>query len=247
MGLGGGIGISIAIHNGGAIGATALGAVAASKVLQYVRADKGITLNATRVSAWADLSAAALHYTQGTAGNQPLYSAAGGLNGTAYVQNDSTARFMASTLALPQSSVTPTCIWMIARQDTWSINTRLLADSTNAKRLVYQSTATPQVGLFNASASGTNSAGVLLSWARIIALFTGVAASDRLKIGATDATGLTAGNATADTARHIGGTGVNSSVVSYAEILYLNAALSAAEEAALDAYAVSRYGGSLLV
>lgn len=245
--VGAGIGTAITIR--GALGGgapTALNFVAASKVLQYVRADKGITLNGTRVSGWADQSPAGLNYSQGTAGNQPLYSAAGGPNGTAYVQNDSVARFLSSSLGTPQASTTPTSIWFIARQDTWSINTRILVDGSNAKKMVFQTTATPQVGLFNAAAAGTNSGATLLSFARFIAHFTGTGA-DRLKCGATNSAGLNAGNAAADVARNIGGTGANSSLVTFSEVLYLNAALSTAEETALDAYAVARYGGGLLV
>lgn len=225
----------------------AAGVVARSKVLQYVRADLGITLNAGRVSGWADQSLGAFHYTQGTGANQPLYSATGAPNSLPMVQLDSGARFMASALGTPQpASGAQTWIWMILRQDTWNINTRVVTDSSNSKKMIFQSVATPGLGIFNGAAVGTNNGATVASWARVLAGFAG-AGADRLKAGATDNTGLSSGTNAADTARHLGGTGANSSLVSIAEMLYLNAAPSAGEEAALDAYATGRYGGGLLV
>lgn len=224
----------------------AAGVVARSKVLQYVRGDF-LTQAAGRISAIQDLGPSGLHYTQGTGANQPLYNATGAPNSLPMWQLDSAARFMASALGTPQPSAgTQTWIWMILRQDTWNINTRIVTDSGNTKKMVFQATATPGVGIFNGAAVGTNNGATVASWARVLAGFAG-AGADRLDAGATDNTGLSSGTNAADTARHIGGTGANSSLVSFAEILYLNAAPSAGEETALDAYAVARYGGGLLV
>jgi hypothetical protein len=53
-----------------------------SGILLHFRADTGITLNGSDVSAWADQSTGGFDLTQGTAGRQPAFSAAGGPNGT---------------------------------------------------------------------------------------------------------------------------------------------------------------------
>ena len=50
----------------------------------WLYADKGVTLNSTTVSAWGDLSGAGHNATQGVAGSQPTFEAAG-LNGRASI------------------------------------------------------------------------------------------------------------------------------------------------------------------
>lgn len=56
----------------------------------WLRADLGVTLNAGNVSAWADQSGNGRHFTQGTAGAQPAWSATGGPTGGPTVAIDTT-------------------------------------------------------------------------------------------------------------------------------------------------------------
>jgi len=51
----------------------------------WYRSDLGITLNGSNVAAWADQSGNGRHAIQTTAGNQPPYSASGGVNNLPYV------------------------------------------------------------------------------------------------------------------------------------------------------------------
>ena len=53
-----------------------------SGILLHFRADIGITLNSGDVSSWEDQGTGGHDLTQGTAGRQPAFSAAGGPNGT---------------------------------------------------------------------------------------------------------------------------------------------------------------------
>jgi hypothetical protein len=48
----------------------------------WLRADLGVTLNGSTVSAWADQSGTGNHASQGTAANQPTYSASSGPGGS---------------------------------------------------------------------------------------------------------------------------------------------------------------------
>lgn len=54
-----------------------------SNLTLWLRADLGITLNGSNVSQWDDQSPNNIHFTQGTAINQPAYYATGGKNSTA--------------------------------------------------------------------------------------------------------------------------------------------------------------------
>jgi len=56
-----------------------------SEILLHYRADTGITLNGSDVSAWADQSTGGFDLTQGTAGRQPAFNASSGPNGTEVV------------------------------------------------------------------------------------------------------------------------------------------------------------------
>lgn len=51
----------------------------------WVRADLGITLNGSNVSAWADQTASGMNLVQATASSQPAYNASGGGNNQAYI------------------------------------------------------------------------------------------------------------------------------------------------------------------
>jgi hypothetical protein len=64
----------------------------------WMRADRGISLNAGNVSAWNDQSSNARHATQGTAGAQPPWrsgSHASAINGRPVVDFDGTADYLA--------------------------------------------------------------------------------------------------------------------------------------------------------
>lgn len=51
--------------------------LALSNLAAWYRADRGITLNGSTVSAWADQSGNGRHLSQGTAANQPTFTASG--------------------------------------------------------------------------------------------------------------------------------------------------------------------------
>lgn len=250
MGLRTGISINVGVGIGSGVGvvdASALSFVAPSAVLAYQRADLGVTVDGSnRVSAWADQSGNGKHFTQGTAGLQPLWSPTGGPNSKAAVQLDTTAREMTQALALPAPGTTPTLIWLVWMTDAWSSNSRLVgSEAASTKHLIFATGLTPQLSIYNATQRADNTAGTVGSAFRIEAYFSNSAA-DRLKIGATSQTGASAGN-NASASRILG---LNASALTLRgkcmEILYLNRDATAGEKTALDAYVTSRYGAGLV-
>jgi len=224
----------------------ALSWVALSKVLQYVRADLGITKDGSnRVSAWADQGAGAKHYTQGTGANQPLYLATGGPNSKPAVQIDSIARTLVSSLDLPAPGTTPTFIWSILRQDAWLSGYYIFTGGGTNHMNVWQAGATPGIRQFNTAHANSVSA-TIAAWGRLESYFSNTT-SDYQKWISTTATGTSAGNTDPDANRSIGsGGGVGNAQVSVVEVLYLNAGASAGEKTNLDAYVTRRYGAGLV-
>jgi hypothetical protein len=243
--IGIGVGVDMLMLFGGGGAVPEPDAILGSAILQWVRADRGITESSLRISAWNDISGAAKHYTQATADNQPLYDATGGPNGTPIVRLDSTARKMNASLALPAPGTTPTTIWAVMRQNTWTVNNQFVTSPDN-RLLIRQRTATPTIAQFNVADANGNVGAALGSWVRMEAYFSN-STSDYLKLLATTATGANAGAGLADTSRTLGGNATGASAdADFAELLYVNRALTAGEKTALDAYCTARYGAGLV-
>jgi hypothetical protein len=90
------IGIGIGIPGSVVGGAAAFTPTSLSGCVLWLRADLGVTLNGSTVSAWADQSSAGNHASQGTAANQPTYSATSGPGSTSGITFDGTADYLAA-------------------------------------------------------------------------------------------------------------------------------------------------------
>lgn len=215
--------------------------------LQAVQSDLGVTRNGSTVSAWADQSGNGKDYSQGTGLNQPAYTE-GALNGFASLLLDGTNSFMTSALTLPLAGTTPTFIWWVGRQITWTANDIWFGDSGGNRMLVQQRTASPQLFQFNGVAANSNNAGTLNSWFRGSAWFNN-GTSDFLRVGATEITGSSAGNTTASAGRMLGATGAGTQAanIEIVALMYFSGLPSAGERAALSAAVTAKYGASVAV
>lgn len=200
-----------------------------------------------RVAAWADQSGNARDYLQATATAQPELSVAGGPNATAIVKfNGLSSQMTAATLALPAPGTTPTYVWLVLLQDTWTINEVFLSgqDGT-ARHQLAQLTSTPTLGANNGGTANSSSALALDAWGRVEIGFTN-STSDFIKLIATAVTGNNNGN-NSSTSRVIGCRNATAFAnVWLAELFYANRIPSAAERTALDAYCTARYGAGLV-
>ncbi len=219
-----------------------------TRLLRWVEADLGITLNAGNVSDWADQSTNGRHLTQGTAANQPLYVASGGLNNEPYVDFDNANDFLEHIFAISgPSAADPTTILALVRCPTWTSNDDIISGTGGAANLVVRNlTTTPNLGQANSTAVNANNGLTLNTWGIVTAQYTNTVA-DFVKIGSggSPVTGANAGSQ-ASPGQRVGanrsGTAAN---VEVHAVMWVRGIITGAEFTDLYAYWNSKYGGGL--
>jgi len=218
----------------------------AASVLQWVRADLGITLG-TGVSAWADQSGNGKHYTQATGANQPVYNATDAtLNYLPTVEATANGQNLLSSLALPNPTVLPWSVLIVAKFNTAPGLQVLISSPTDARPFVYSTATGSQL---NASGNGGDIANVtsVAAWSRLRVDFSN-SPSDVNRVGSVVVTGnIVNGVGTAPTQRQIFTISGNFCRAKIFEIVYLNKVISAAEMSAYDAYVTAVTGGGVAV
>lgn len=214
--------------------------ICGSNLLQWCRADLGVTIGTDFL--WSDQSGGATNYTKLVAATGPsLTSSDSTLSNLATLTFDGTSQSCTSALQLPAPGTTPTLIWLIMKQITWTLNENLI--SGDGGPVIRQSATTPKIRQINTSLGTENAAATLTTWKRVAAWFNN-GTSDFLKVGSTNATGINAGNASdATAARHLGR---NAGATTFSNFAIAEIVYSKANDlTALDAYGLGRYGAGL--
>lgn len=233
---------------------TPVSILGAASVLQWCRADMGVTLNGSTVSNWADQSGSRKDYTQATATKQPTFSASGGPNSTAMMTLDGVDDDLVATTApnLPAPGTTPTYVWLVIRQESYTAGEGIFgpyfAPDGNDYIVLVQNPTSPSLRQANGGTAQDNSGLAVGTWGRVELAFTNSTA-DFIKCASTSVTGANVGNNSGQTGRILGRrTGLGSLYTNFsiAEILYANRIPTTGERAALDAYCTERYGPGLV-
>lgn len=221
--------------------------------LTYLVSDRGITLNGSGVSNWADQSGNGKDAAQATAANQPTF-AANALNGHPSIIGDGTNDVLVfGTLDLPAPGTTPSFFWAVFRTVTWSSNDSLYAGNTTTTMRLRHITASPNFGAINASAGTQNTTGAPVgTFVRLENLFSNTT-GDYIKLGSVKTTvpGLNTGNndpasgAMCLLAQSTTGTSaINAEILAFG---ILNGEPTSGEKSALDAWVANYYGNTVNV
>lgn len=195
-------------------------------------------------SALNDQTANALHYTQGAAGFQPLVAL--GLNGFPYLSFDNVNDTMQSSLNLPASGTTPTCVLMVLSLGAFSAQGIVVGQSNNVGNQCMLTT-TGATAIWSANPSAVIGAYVAGTPYRIRADFSNNT-GDIFKVGSTPVTG-NAGNQAAQTGRSIGAFsgGAVPSALNLLALMHLNIIPSTAQINAFDAAVAAKYAGAVQI
>lgn len=245
LGLGAGLG-GVAHAAPAALG-TPLTIFGAGAVLQWVRADKGITLG-TGVSAWTDQSSGGCNYAQATGSLQPAYIATDAtLNNLPTIAFDGTNdNLQCSTLTLPSSGTTPTCVLLIAKFNMYTGQGVAVGQPANTGNQCVITT-TGASALTVANPSGVNNSYATSAWERVRADFSN-SVGDLFRVGPNGVTG-NAGNQASTAGRCIGGFSAPSFTANMTafEVIYLNIIPSIGQMSGYDAYITRVTGGAVAV
>jgi len=236
--LGIGLGIGFPAAAAAAASDTPL-TILGSALLQYSRADVGTA------ASWTDQTGNGRHYVQGTGSAQPTLNATGGPNSTPCFDLDGTDDFWQITgFALPDPTTTPTLVFFVLKQNSWTGGDRIFGDSAGFRHVLYTTGASPQMRITATVDGPVNGAAAIGAWVFGLAYFSD-STSDYLQLKATKVTGTNVASA-AGTNRQLGCSGSASfGHFSIAEIGHVNRDLTGGELTQMQTYITARYGSGL--
>ncbi len=207
-------------------------------------------LAATPVASWPDASGNGFTLVQAVGASQPVWSATAGANGNPSVRFDGVSDLVTNALLdLPApTALAPVWYWAVLRQHSWTLDDRFCSAqlATNARMALTQNAVTPQVAQQDNSPVNPVSLPLAI-YKRLRAEFT-ASVADNMTIGATTATGVSAGVIDA-TAGFALGAAVNATShcdCEMCEFWIFKGILTSGQLAALDLYAAFRYGSAVI-
>lgn len=235
---------------------TLLEAIRAGSGLQWQRPDADkVTLNGSGVATLADQSANLYHDTQATPGAQPLWIASvAAANNRPAIQFDNVDDYLENTIAHPAPLTTSTFIWLVLRQDAWTLSDNLFCGVAAASSIcVAQQATSPNLRMLNSTAANENSGmGLLVSGlVKRAAFYFSGSVNDFSRVGSVLATGASSGNGTGSTAQRKGTNRTLSTFTGWTMFDWVVArGLTPAEAAtavtSLDAYATPLFGAGII-
>lgn len=192
----------------------------------WARKGTGITSAANAVSNWADQSGLGHNLPQATGASQPTLQSDGTI-----LFNGSSHFLKAATFALIQ----PFSLYLRAKPITWILNRGWTdGDAFNTGPQIFDTTATPTIGLFSGAVGPTGNGAALNQWSSIAGIVNGAASV--LNINGAESTGNSgASNANGFTLGALGN-GTGPANIQVAEVILYNVAHDAATRASIIAY-----------
>jgi hypothetical protein len=235
LGIGSGIGLGATAASGAAVPTPAQ--IMGANLKAFFIASAGLT-----ATTWSDQSGNGLDF----AGNCTVQTnQINGLGCAKFVAASSNK--FSHSIAIAAPATTPVVWWGILRQDNWVNGTSAGVCGGNPNNYtVFQSAPSP--GLLMASGAGTTgqSNGCTIgAFKRIEAQFTG-STSDRMRTGSTAYSGGVNCGSAAGTLFQIGFGASAFTDVSWACFAWFNAVPTSGQDTALDAWATSTFGASVL-
>lgn len=215
-----------------------------ANLLQWVNGNRG-TLSSIL---WQDQSGNGLDYTSAS---MTVNATDATLNNLKTASFDGLTQAAASTLSLPQSGTTPTCVLSVLKYRTLGASQAVAFTcpaSVQNNWCYYNGSGASQFSSFNGvtAINVVGSSVYIGAWARTRNDFSN-SAGDITKIGNLSATG-NAGNAAASAfTRTISGFAANFAAIDVWELIYLNIIPSPAQMTAYDAYVTAATGGAAAV
>ena len=238
----GGVGTWSRVDTGAEATGTPLTIITSVPVYNWLRADLGVTIG-TGVSAWADQSANAQSYTQGTGANQPTRNASDAtLGNQATITGDGVNDQLNNAAA-----VVPASFWLclVVKQISWTINCRICESlSGTSKANIYQGSGTPGLQFREDALQTTaNNGATIGAWKRVTAQESN-ATTDGILIGSTFVGGSALGRTATSNQYTLFGAWAGSLTanVAIAEMILTNGIPNSTEKTNIDAYLLARYG-----